>query len=213
MNITIYIDEPSGWFAPWAKKLEDALSQKHRVTTCYALENIGPGDIAFYLSCYRIVSQEILDLHQHNLVCHPSDLPKGRGMSPLTWEILAGNNAITLTLFEAVAALDAGVIYYQTTLNFQGHELNDELKHTQGQKTIELCLQFMNDYPNIQGREQVGDPTFYRRRKPEDSALDINKTIAEQFNLLRVVDNERYPAYFEYAGHRYILRIEKKVTD
>jgi sialic acid synthase SpsE len=39
--------------------------------------------------------------------------------------------------------------------------------------------------------------------------LDIDKTIQEQFNLLRIVDNEKYPAFFDFADHRYVLRIEK----
>jgi methionyl-tRNA formyltransferase len=33
--------------------------------------------------------------------------------------------------------------------------------------------------------------------------------LAEQFDLLRVVDSERFPAFFEYRGRRYKLKIEK----
>ena len=29
----------------------------------------------------------------------------------------------------------------------------------------------------------------------------------QQFNLLRVVDNERYPAFFELDGRRYTIQI------
>lgn len=36
-----------------------------------------------------------------------------------------------------------------------------------------------------------------------------NKTIREQFNFLRVVDNERYPVYFELNGMQFVLKIEK----
>ena len=39
--------------------------------------------------------------------------------------------------------------------------------------------------------------------------LDPNKTIVEQFNLLRIVDNDRYPAYFNWLGQDYIMKIEK----
>ena len=45
-----------------------------------------------------------------------------------------------------------------------------------------------------------------------DSRLDPDDTIAQQFNLLRVVDNERYPAFFELLGRRYILKIEAADT-
>jgi len=42
-----------------------------------------------------------------------------------------------------------------------------------------------------------------------------DKTIREQMNLLRVVDNERYPAFFEWQGNRYYLAIwrEKKKSE
>ena len=211
MKILIFVNEKNGWFTPWAKKLKNKLEQQnHTVDLLHEAEHITAGDIAFYLSCTVMVRQEILDLHQHNLVCHPSDLPKGRGMSPLTWEILAGNNTITLTLFEATLAMDAVDIYYQSQIFFSGTELNEELKHAQGEETVNLCLKFIEDYPNVTARKQQGEPSFYRRRKPEDSKLDINKSIKEQFNLLRIVDNERYPAYFEHLGVKYVLKIFKE---
>jgi methionyl-tRNA formyltransferase len=53
-------------------------------------------------------------------------------------------------------------------------------------------------------------PTYYRRRTPEDSRLDPQRSIAEQFDLLRVVDPDRFPAFFDLCGHRYVVRIEKQ---
>ena len=40
---------------------------------------------------------------------------------------------------------------------------------------------------------------FIERVSP-DSMIDVNKTILEQFNLFRIVDNERYSAYFDFLG-------------
>ena len=37
--------------------------------------------------------------------------------------------------------------------------------------------------------------------------VDLNKTIHEQFNLFRIVDNELYPAFFLHQGKKYILKI------
>ena len=94
----------------------------------------------------------------------------------------------------------------------EGHELADELRSRQAEVTLRLCREFVQGYPEIVrlGVEQVGDESFYLRRRSEDSRLDPHKSIAEQFNLLRVVDNERYPAYFDLKGHRYILKIERE---
>jgi len=50
----------------------------------------------------------------------------------------------------------------------------------------------------------------YPKRIPENSRLDIDKSIREQFNMLRVSDNERYPLFFSHMGHEYILKVFKK---
>jgi hypothetical protein len=33
--------------------------------------------------------------------------------------------------------------------------------------------------------------------------------LSAQFDLLRTVDNDKYPAWFELRGARYVLKIEK----
>lgn len=107
--------------------------------------------------------------------------------------------------------MDSGRIYLQRFLCYAGDELVDELRKRQGEVTIEMCLEFVHNYPDIlrMGIEQKGDESFYPRRGIEDSRLDVDKTIREQFNLLRVVDNEKYPAFFDYNGTRYLLKIYK----
>ena len=42
--------------------------------------------------------------------------------------------------------------------------------------------------------------------------IDPDKTIAEQFDLMRVCDPDRYPAYFNYLGYKYVIRIEKQTV-
>ncbi|MCS6808082.1 MAG: formyltransferase family protein, partial [Bacteroidota bacterium] len=170
------------------------------------------GDVALYLGCSQVASSQILQRNRHNLVVHESALPSGKGWSPLTWQILEGKNCIPITLFEAVERIDSGQIYLQETMEFTGYELIDELRAKQASASFRMCQIFLQRYPDILGEAklQTGQETFYPRRRPEDSKLDIDKSIREQFNLLRVVDNERYPAYFEIDGHRYTIAIYKK---
>ena len=73
-----------------------------------------------------------------------------------------------------------------------------------------ICvLKFLENYPN-QGKEQKGEETFYDKRGPKDSQLSIDKSLKEQFNLLRVCDNERYPAFFYLNDKKYVLKIFKE---
>lgn len=209
MILTILVDDKNSWFIPYANKLVSILQKDHDVKLIHDYKELRGGDCAFLLSCNKIVPKEFLKLNKHNIVVHPSALPKGKGFSPLTWQILEGKNRIPITLFEAVEDVDAGDIYFQDVTEFEGHELNEELKQKQGEKTLKLILKFLDSYNNLKGIKQKGESSFYPRRRPEDSEIDIDKTIRELFNKFRVADNDRYPLFFKHKGHRYILKIYK----
>ena len=173
-------------------------------------QQIRKGDLLFLLGCYAILTKEQLAFNTHNLVIHPSKLPEGRGSAALMNKILEGENTVYLTLFEAVEKVDQGDYYYQEPIAFEGHELSDEIRERQTRKVFELVLRFTDDYPHVQAKKQQGTPSFFKRRTPKDSELHVDKTLREQFNLLRIVDNKHYPAFFVHRGHRYILHIYKE---
>ena len=170
------------------------------------------GDICFYLSYGKIVEKKILKKFKNNLVIHASDLPKGKGWSPLTWQIIEGKNTIPVSLIEADEKVDSGVIYKQKWYKLNGYELLPQLRSIQSKINNELCIWFVKNYPNclLKARKQLGKSTIYNRRYAHDSKLDINLSIKDQFNLLRVVDNKDYPAYFELGGNIYNLKINSK---
>lgn len=206
-NITILTNRTS-WMNKYSLKLKFILEKDgHTVNLIDSRENIKTGDIAFLLSCFEIIPEKYLKLNNNNIVVHASKLPKGKGWSPASWQILENKNEIPLTLFEAVNAVDAGKIYIQDKINLYGTELIDEWQAKLGEKIVEMCIEYIKDYP-MSGKEQTGESTFYPKRTPKDSELDINKTIKEQFNLLRIVDNEKYPAYFKIAGKSFIVKLE-----
>jgi methionyl-tRNA formyltransferase len=206
--VQILVDNRDSWIIPYAEKLRIELNERgHQAFLLHKAGDVKRGDILFLLSCEKIFSE--LHLNKHNLVVHESALPKGKGWSPLTWQVLEGRNEITITLFEAEKKVDAGPIYYQEIIKLNGSELINELRDAQGKATIRLAVKFVSAYPNVSGIPQTGEATYYEKRKPEDSRLDVNKPLKEQFNLLRVVDNDRYPAFFEHKGIKYKILISK----
>ncbi len=209
LKIQILVDNPASWILPFANELVERLKYCHECNLIHEASEVEEGDVLFLLSCESIISGELLRLNRHNIVVHESGLPLGRGWSPLTWQILDGANEIPVTLFEAAPEVDAGPVYLRGVLTFEGHELCEELRNAQGNETIRLCEQFIEEYPPGEGRRQEGEPTYYSRRTAKDSRLDPKASIEDQFELLRVVDNKRYPAYCDIRGHRYVIRIEK----
>ena len=212
MIITILTDNEKSWFIPYAIKLKNELIQLGHNVDFVTDKNhiIKRGDVCFLLSCIRIIEKEYLELNKNNIVVHASDLPKGKGFSPLKWQILEGKNEIVLTLFEVVEKVDSGPYYLKETIYFEGHELLDEMREIMVEKIISMCKTFLNNYKNLKPIPQSGEETFYRRRNKKDDEIDPDKTIAEQFNHFRIADNDMFPIYFFYKGHKYILKIYKE---
>lgn len=185
----------------------------HQCIWTHDAKNLSEGDICFYLSFSKIVGKEARSKYRNNLVVHESDLPSGKGWSPLTWQVLEGKSCIPVTLLEAEDSVDSGSVYAQKWITLEGHELIDEIRRKQATATNEICQWFVDEYPKTaeKGRAQQGTESYYNRRRPNDSELNHNKSLTEQFNLFRVVDNDRYPAYFIYKNHKYIVRISRAV--
>ena len=91
-----------------------------------------------------------------------------------------------------------------------GTELSDEIRNIQGKQFLNIIKKFLIKYPNIKSKKQIRKGNFNKRRYSKDSQLDINKTIKQQFNHLRINDNELYPSFFYYKGQKYIIKIFKE---
>ena len=207
MKIAI-LTSPNQWFIKYAKELQNQLQDSKLL---FEYKDIDDSfDIVFILSYHKIIEDIYLKKSKHNIVIHASDLPKGKGWAPMFWQILEGKNSIPFTMFEASLGVDDGDIYMKKELQLSGYELNDELREKQANFTIKMCLEFLQNYEKYKTPyPQKGDESFYKKRDSKDSKLDIDKTIKEQFNLFRIVNNEDYPAFFEIDGYRYSLKIDR----
>lgn len=207
--VQILIDYQKSWMWNYVYSLEEKI--KSLGYSCKVLsqhEHVKEGDILILLSCQRIFKK--LELNNFNLVVHGSNLPKGKGWSPVTWQVIEGKKNIPITLFEAADNIDSGDYYLKDKIELLGFELVDEIRELLAKKIIELILKFLTAKPYPIPVKQKGESTFYRRRTPIDSKLDEKKSILENFNLLRICDNEKYPAFFEYKGNQYFLKVYKK---
>lgn len=185
-------------------------SKGHSVILVFDKAELQGGDILFLVSCSQIIKNSERKKYQATLVIHASDLPKGRGWSPHVWAVLGGANQIIVKLLDAADPVDSGAIWLTTKFTLSGHELLPEIHTKLFAAELSLMNQVVEQFDSIKPVPQEGEPgLFMPKRLPEDSQLDPNKTIAEQFDLLRVVDSHRYPAFFIYRGKKYLLKIEK----
>ena len=186
-------------------------SARHEVRLAERLEDVAGGDLLLLISCVDIVDSTTRSRFRHCLVVHASALPQGRGWSPHVWQILEGSNVIPVVLFAAEDAVDTGAIWAQESLTLNGNELFDEINSRLFAVTLKLMDFAVENFATAVPRPQPDVPaTYYRRRTPADSRLDPDKTLAAQFDLLRVADPQRYPCFLEHRGARYTVMLKKE---
>ena len=144
---------------------------------------------------------------------HESNLPKGKGMSPLSWQILQNKKRIIFTLFEADTKLDNGNIYYKKKVIIEKNLIFSEIKKIQINESMKLIMNFLrhlkkNNIPP-KSKAPAGKPTYFKMRSQKNSELNVNRTIKNQFNLMRINDNKNYPSFFYYLGSKYIIKLYK----
>lgn len=211
MKISLLCSDASHPVNAYLDRWISANVARHNITLARRKADLPGGDILFLISCSEIVRDKDRAAYRATLVLHASDLPRGRGWSPHIWNIVHGAETITLSLLEAEDKVDSGRIWKKQAIPVPKHALWDEINALLFQAEITL-IDFAVDQidhiaPTAQGTDV--EPTYFRRRTPEDSRLDPNQSLATQFDQIRVCDPNRFPAFFDLHGHRYKLTLEK----
>jgi methionyl-tRNA formyltransferase len=157
------------------------------------------------------VSSSVIERYEKVLVIHASDLPKGRGWSPHVYGLLNGDDELCISLIEADVPVDTGVIWTKIRRELLPfYTLNDVIEIL-SEAHFELFNFAIENFGSIKTVPQCSEiePTYFERRTPADSELDINKTISEQFNLMRATDPNRFPAFFYMFNKKFTLKLER----
>ena len=199
-------DHPiNNWLENWIKKWE----LKCQIDLIRNKSELIGGDILFLISCSDIVSKKERDKYKNTLIIHASDLPNGRGWSPHVWEIINGTEEITLTLLEAANAVDSGNIWKKMNVKIPKTALYEQINKLIFDGELELMDFAVENFNSVVSIKQSGKGIrYWPKRTPADSEINIHKTISEQFDLIRVCDSSRFPAFFYKAGKKFTLRVE-----
>jgi methionyl-tRNA formyltransferase len=211
MKITILCSDQKHPVNAYIQHWAEAQVGLHEVDIVQKKSQLRGGEILFLISCSEIINAN--DRAQYNacLVLHASDLPKGRGWSPHIWALVQGSEVITLSMLEAEDRVDSGRIWRKAHIRVPKHALWDEINHLLFTAEVDMVNYAVQYYARLtpQAQMETDKATYYDKRTPQDSQVDPHKSIAEQFDLIRVCDPNRFPAYFDYLGQRYILKLEK----
>jgi methionyl-tRNA formyltransferase len=136
-----------------------------------------------------LVPEEILT--EFTCICfHMTDVPYGRGGSPLQNLIIRGHKKTMLTSLKMVKELDAGPVYLKKELSLVGSAT--EIFTRSSELTFEMIESIvLNDPAPVR---QEGEITEFKRRKPEDGELLETMDVECIYNTIRMLDAETYPS-------------------
>jgi methionyl-tRNA formyltransferase len=132
---------------------------------------------------------------------HMTDLPYGRGGSPLQNLILRGHTQTVLTAFRCDSGIDTGPVYDKRPLTLAGTA--EQILARAAGLTADMIVELARALP--QPTPQVGEVTVFARRKPDQGNLSQCASVASVYDFVRMLDATGYPPAFLEAG---ALRLE-----
>jgi methionyl-tRNA formyltransferase len=126
------------------------------------------------------------------ILFHMTDLPYGRGGSPLQNLIQAGHDSTVMSAIRVVEALDEGPVYLKRPLSLDGSA--QAIFERAAALTWAMIEEIVATEPEPQA--QQGAPTIFHRRRPEQSRLPDAGDGQTLYDHIRMLDAEGYPAAF-----------------
>jgi len=162
----------------------------------------------FFLHWRWIVPKHIVESIE--CVCfHMTDLPFGRGGSPLQNLISRGINETKLTSLRMIDVLDAGPVYYKVPLSLNGTAA--EIYRCAEGLSISLIDKIISSKPIPEA--QVGTPVIFKRRTPDQSKLPEGLCSRQLYDFIRMLDAPGYPKAFCLNNGYKMEFSEARLTD
>jgi methionyl-tRNA formyltransferase len=155
--------------------------------TSKALAAINP-DYIFIPHWSHLIGKEIYENYKC-IIFHMTDLPYGRGGSPLQNLIARGHTHTKISAIECSDGIDTGAIYLKRPVQLHGtaREIFERSVVIIESMIYTIVTERITPAP------QEGTPTLFRRRKKEQSDIAEAEDIRGLHNLIRMLDCEGYP--------------------
>ena len=209
---TYIVASNKGWHYPEFEKLK--ASQNGR--WLWASDT---AELASALAQYDVIryvfflhwSERVADEVWQNVPCvcfHMTDLPYGRGGSPLQNLIVRGFSETKLTAFRMVQEMDAGPVYLKRDLSLAGSA--EDIYVRAGQLSAAMIRDIVATNPAPVSQE--GEAVIFKRRTPVQSELPKDGSQRDIYDFIRMLDADGYPHAFVDHGNMRIQFIDAELT-
>lgn len=186
---------------PWHKKLvsrliENRLNEEWILVEDFKdfnfeyLSQLKPDKI-FIIHWSKIISEKIFSSFECVLF-HMTDLPFGRGGSPLQNLIVRGYKKTKISAIKVIKEIDAGPVYLKKELKLDGSAYEIFLRSTE---IMYKMIQIIID-KELVPKDQVGMITKFKRLNPNQSNIQNLKELEKIYDHIRMLDCPGYPKAF-----------------
>ncbi len=199
MKKKIIIATIKSWNIKNALKLKEELKNEYEVKiitkkedlTYEKIKKINP-EYIFFPHWSWIIPKEIYNNFEC-VVFHMTDLPFGRGGSPLQNLILRGIKKTKISAIKPVEELDAGPIYMKRPLSLAGSA--EDIYKRASKIIFEIMIPYLLKN-KVKPKPQKGKIVIFKRRTPEESKIPEDITFEKVYDYIRMLDAEGYPPAF-----------------
>lgn len=192
------------WYKYLSEKLSSKLKEefilidKKEDLTFERLQEIRPKYVFFPHWSY-IIPSRVYENYEC-IIFHMTDVPFGRGGSPLQNLVSRGIYETKITALKCQADIDAGPVYIKKPFSLYG---TAEEIYIRASKLIEEMICYITkNKPNP--IEQCGQEVYFDRRTPEDSNINKVNNLEQLYDYIRMLDADGYPkAFLETENFRF----------
>lgn len=200
-NNFILLSEKS-WHKPLFSKLKETFTEYNWILIdCkedFNIKNIKEiNPIKIFIPHWSYIISSNIYNSFNCIVFHMTDLPYGRGGSPLQNLIIRGHKSTKISAINVEKDIDSGDVYLKKDLCLSGTAKNIFIRSAD--IIYDMIKEIIKD--NLIPQKQVGQVVKFRRRKPEDSNLEHLNKLEEVYDYIRMLDAEGYPNAFVETEH------------
>lgn len=147
--------------------------------------------IIFFIHWSKIIKKNLFK----NFLCiqfHSSNLPNGKGGSPIQNQIQRKIKKTKITAFKITDKIDSGPICMKSNLKLDDNAF--EIYKRMEKVSINMIKKIVK-MKKISFKKQIGKAIFFKRRTPKESNLKLNNfsSINEFYDFIRMLDAPKYP--------------------
>ena len=158
-------------------------------------------------SCKKIITPN--SDYRNYIVFHSSDLSKGRGGAPIYYSFSNSQDYYVISGIFADQRMDSGDVVVKARFKMKDNYVASVVREWDNEISILLIKLLLDKYPDdkIVGVKQTGADSYMKRRKPEDSEIDVNERLVDLLPHIRGCE-KKYPAFFRQGDEMFNIFVE-----